>query len=402
MDRRTFLTSGAAIGCSLAASPLLTPVAFADAPTDNRLIVIILRGGMDGVDVFRPLGDPAYAGLRPGLNDGNHLDLNGYWGLHPALEPLLPLWQAGQFGAVQAVSTPYRNRRSHFDGQDILEAGMLDISGSAGGWLNRLLTTMPGAEAETAYAIGREQMAILSGKAPAQRWSPDAQLDISPQAKRLLDLVHHDDPLFRDASAQAIAIAEQLSLDDDAGSETDEEAAAMMESMMAEVNTRGAHVELAQFAAGRLRGDTRIASFSINGWDTHQNQQQALRGALRNLSDTILTLRAGLGPVWDKTAILCMTEFGRTAFENGTRGTDHGTGGAMLFAGGALRGGQIAGTWPGLDEAALLNRRDVMPTMDVRAVSGWVMRGLLGTPRDVISDVVFPGLDLGMDPGLIL
>lgn len=400
MDRRTFLTRGAAIGCSLAASPLLTPVAFADAPWDNRLVVIILRGGMDGLDAFRPLGDPDYSALRPGLNQGDHLDLDGYWGMNPALSGLQSLWDAGEMGAVHAVSTPYRDKRSHFDGQDILEAGSLNIRGEAGGWLNRLLTTVPGATAETAYAIGREQMAILAGQAAAQRWSPEAQLDISPQAKRLLDLVHHDDPLFRDASAQAIAIAEQLS--DAAVQAQDDPAAEMAETMMAAVDASGAHVDLAEFAAGRLRGSTRIASFSLNGWDTHQNQRGGLRVALRQLSETILTLRAGLGPVWGKTAVLCMTEFGRTARENGTRGTDHGTGGAMLYAGGALRGGQIAGAWPGLSEADLYNRRDVMPTTDVRAAAGWVMRGLFGTQADVIQQVVFPGLDLGDDPGLVL
>jgi len=399
MDRRHFLTSGAALGCSLAASPLLTPVAFAQAPTDNRLIVIILRGGMDGLDVFRPVGDPNYAALRPGLNAGNHLDLGGFWGLNPTLDPLMPLWRAGEFGAVHAVSTHYRNRRSHFDGQDILEAGVLNIDGGAGGWLNRLLTTLPGASAETAYAIGREQMAILAGQAAAQRWSPDAQLDISPQARRLLELVHHDDPLFRDASAQAIAIAEQLSMD--AASEADDDTD-MMATMMAPITARGGHVDLAEFAANRLRGETRIASFSINGWDTHQNQHQGLRGALRQLSDTILTLRAGLGPIWARTAVLCMTEFGRTAAENGTRGTDHGTGGAMIYAGGAMRGGQVAGRWPGLARSDLFNRRDLMPTADVRAISGWVMHDLLGTPRDVIENTVFPGLELGDNPRLIL
>ena len=399
IGRRGFLGGGAALGCSLAASPLITPVAFASAPFDQRLVVLILRGGMDGIDALRPLGDPAYAGLRPTLNDGTHLDLGGFWGLHAALEPLMPLWDAGEFGAVQAVSTPYRDKRSHFDGQDILEAGTVSLETDGGGWLNRLLGTIPGSEAETAYAIGREQMAILAGDAPAMRWSPEAQLDISPQAKRLLDLVHHNDPLFRDASAQAITIAEQLVLDAAAPEDDD---MAMAEAMMAEIDARGAHVELARFAADRLRGETRIASFSIAAWDTHQNQRVALRRALEDLAETILTLRAGLGPVWDKTAILCMTEFGRTAFENGTRGTDHGTGGAMFFAGGAVRGGQVLGDWPGLGEAELYNRRDLMPTGDIRAAAGWVLRGLFGTDADVIERVVFPGTELGRDPGIIL
>ncbi len=397
MDRRSFLLQTAALGCSAAASPLLTPVAFADAPGDNRLVVIILRGGMDGIDALRPLGDPAFAALRPGLHTGDHIDLDGFWGLHPGLEALLPLWQAGEVGAVQATSTPYRGKRSHFDGQDILEAGILRTGGDPSGWLNRLLTTLPGAQAETAYAIGREQMAILSGPASVSRWSPDADLRLSGQAQRLLELVYHDDPLFRDAASQAIEIA-ALVKEQDLVAEDDPATMSMMEA----VQSSGVHVNLAEFAAARLRGETRIASFSLGGWDTHQNQKYSLTRSLRRLSDTILTLRAQLGPVWDKTAVLCLTEFGRTAFENGTQGTDHGTGGAMLYAGGAMRGGMVGGAWPGLDEAALFERRDVLPTSDVRALVGWVIRGMFGTAASDIESVVFPDLDLGDDPGLLL
>ncbi len=397
MDRRSFLLQTAALGCSAAASPLLTPVAFADAPGDNRLVVIILRGGMDGIDALRPLGDPAFAALRPGLHTGDHIDLDGFWGLHPGLEALLPLWQAGEVGAVQATSTPYRGKRSHFDGQDILEAGILRKGGDPSGWLNRLLTTLPGAQAETAYAIGREQMAILSGPASVSRWSPDADLRLSGQAQRLLELVYHDDPLFRDAASQAIEIA-ALVKEQDLVAEDDPDTMSMMEA----VQSSGVHVNLAEFAGARLRGETRIASFSLGGWDTHQNQKYSLTRSLRRLSDTILTLRAQLGPVWDKTAVLCLTEFGRTAFENGTQGTDHGTGGAMLYAGGAMRGGMVGGAWPGLDEAALFERRDVLPTSDVRALVGWVIRGMFGTAASDIESVVFPDLDLGDDPGLLL
>ena len=398
MDRRAFLTS---IGCSLAASPLLTPIALAQAPFDNRLVVIILRGAMDGIDAFRPLGDPDYAALRPDLNDGQAADLNGFWALHPALEPLRPLWNAGELGVVPAVSTPYRDKRSHFDGQDMLEAGGQALDGTVNdGWLNRLLQTIPGAQSETAYAIGREQMQILSGPFAAARWSPEARLNISPQAERLLELVLHEDPLFREASVQAIDIASQVALsrEEDAAALEDMAANPMMNS----VASGGQHIQLAQFAAARLRGATRIASFSINGWDTHLNQQNGITRGLSRLSDTILTLRTGLGDDWGKTAVLCLTEFGRTARQNGTRGTDHGTGGAMIYAGGAMRGGQFAGQWPGLAEAALYDRRDIMPTADVRSLAAWVMRGMFGLDRSTLEGVVFPGLELGDDPGVLL
>lgn len=303
-------------------------------------------------------------------------------------------------GAYQAVSTPYRDKRSHFDGQDILEAGYGETRSldARDGWLNRLLLATPGIETETAFAIGRDELKILAGDAPASRWSPDADLRLTPQAQRLLEMVHHDDPLFRDASAQAIALAHELRMNPVTAIDDD----MMAEAMTGMTNRGGDHVKIAEFAAGRLRGDTRIASFSINGWDTHLNQRQGLARVLGQLSDTILTLRAGLGPVWGKTAVLCMTEFGRTARENGSRGTDHGTGGAMLYAGGALRGGQVAGDWPGLGPADLYQERDLMPLRDVRSLAGWVMRGQFGLERAVIEDAVFPGLDLSSEPGLLL
>jgi len=223
-----------------------------------------------------------------------------------------------------------------------------------------MLQTVPGVTGQTAYAIGREQQLILTGAARAARWSPEAELTLSPQAERLLSLIHESDPLFETASAQAVEIAQSVSI----AADRDEAASDMMmgNPMMAAVNGNTEHVQLAEFAAARLRGETRVASFSVNGWDTHLNQKGAIKKALGRLSDTILTLRAGLGPVWGKTAVLCLTEFGRTAAENGTKGTDHGTGGAMIYAGGALRGGRVLGDWPGLAEADLYNRRDLMPT----------------------------------------
>ncbi len=384
LDRRSVL-KGLVVGCSAAASPLVTPVVLASVPWEQRLVVLILRGAMDGLDAVRPVGDPAYRALRPTLSQGG-LPLDGWWELHPALEPLLPLWQAGEFGAVHAVSTPYRDRRSHFDGQDILEAGTGEegLVGSRDGWLNRMLQAVPGVEAQTAYAIGRENLKILAGEAPVSSWSPDVRLRLSPQARRLLELVHHDDPLFRAASQQAIAIVDEL---DGEGQDSG--------------GWQAGHIQLAQFAAGRLRQETRIASFSLGGWDTHGEQGRNLGRALTTLAETIVALREGLGPVWGQTAVLCMTEFGRTARENGSKGTDHGTGGAMLFAGGALRGGRVGGDWPGLGEGDLYAGRDLLPTRDVRAHAAWVMRGLFGLDAQVLEQAVFPGLDIGSDPGLV-
>lgn len=405
LSRRAFLSRSALIGCSLAASPLLAPISLAATPGENRLVVILLRGGMDGLDVVRPYGDPAFAALRgdAGLGDPDGaVDLDGFHALHAGLRPLLPLWTRGQLGFAHAVSTPYRDKRSHFDGQDLLEAGFnaLDDAQSRDGWLNRVLQHLDSAQAETAYAIGRDQMSILGGPAQVQRWSPEADMILSPQAIKLARLIMAEDPAFDAAFIQAMENADG-----------DGDAVAMSEGddMMAMVkqNTKGskngsAERRIAEFAGKRLREDTRIASFSINGWETHQQQERSLLPALSRLSDTILTLEQTLtGPIWNKTTVVAVTEFGRTARINGSGGTDHGTGGAMILAGGGLRGGRVISDWPGLAEAQLYERRDLMPTRDLRALIGWLLHDKFGLPASTIETSIFPGLDMGATPSLL-
>jgi len=359
---------------------------------------------MDGLDVVRPVGDPLLAEYRPGLGSGRadkSIDLNGFYAMHPELEPLHGLWRKGQLGFAQAVSTPYRDKRSHFDGQDMLEAGTgADIPPSAvrDGWLNRMLQILPNATSQTAFAVGREGMKIVSGDAPVSSWSPDARLDMSPQARLLLDQVYHADPLFRDASFEAISIAESLGVagDDSFGLSKTEMRAATKKGA-----TAGQAQVVAEFAARRLVEEARIATFSISGWDTHKAQGGSIKRALRELSTAILTLQSQLGPIWEQTAVVAMTEFGRTVRENGTRGTDHGTAGALLMAGGAIRGGTVLGNWPGLEEAQLYKRRDLMPMEDVRSYPAWLMAGLFGIESNHLQNTIFPGLSLGRDPGLL-
>jgi uncharacterized protein (DUF1501 family) len=403
LSRRNFLARTGLIGCSLAASPLVTPVSFAAAPWDTRLVVIILRGGLDGLDTVQPYGDPAYAKLRSKLKGGPQtgaLDLDGYFALHPALADLMPMWNAKEFGFVHAVSTPYRNKRSHFDGQDILEAGTNSINGGVrDGWLNRMLQAVPGVQMDTAYAIGRGDMQLLKGSAPVANWAPDADLTMSPQAERLMDLITQDDPAMHAALAEARLLS---SPDGDAMGEMADSG----ENMMTEMRRAGSgktHMKVAEFAAKRLRAEARVAAFSLNGWDTHHNQERSLGIALTRLSETLIHLKEQLrGDIWKKTAVVVMTEFGRTARENGTAGTDHGTGGLMITAGGAVKGGKVHGRWPGLGTSDLYEGRDLMPTGDVRTQAAWVMRGLIGLETSVLEQSVFPGMEMGTDPGLIL
>lgn len=234
-----------------------------------------------------------------------------------------------------------------------------------------------------------------------QRWSPQSDLVLSPQAVELARLIMRDDPAFSAAFTQALAISD---------SDGDRVAVEVSDNqMMSMVNANTKHrkgvsleQQVAEFAGKRLREDSRIASFSINGWDTHQKQDNILPNALGRLSDAILTLKETVrGPVWNKTTVVAVTEFGRTARINGSYGTDHGTGGLMVMAGGALRGGRVAGDWPGLDEAALYDRRDLMPTRDVRAMLGWLLHAKFGLEKSVLETAIFPGLDLGADPRLL-
>ena len=384
MDRRIFLKGLGALGCSAAAHPLLTTVSLAEGSPvlgDNRLVVIILRGAMDGLDVLQPRGDAGLLAARPRVLSPA-TDLDGFFALNENLSGLMPLWQAGELAFVHATSTPYRDKRSHFDGQDLLEAGTgtdLVPAAQRDGWLNRLLQALPGVGSETAWAVGRQVMPILTGPALARNWAPDQDLAVSDPARALLERVYANDPLFHAASATAFDLA---GLEDGEGKDID---------------------LIASFVAERLRGSSRIAAFSIAGWDTHRAQIGSIRRPLDRLQRAVLRLRGDAGTeVWGKTVVMAMTEFGRTVRENGSLGTDHGTGGMMLVAGGAVRGGKVYGAWPGLDEASLYDRRDLMPTSDVRDWAAQAMAGLFGLDRGLLEGTVFPGLKMEAAPGLIL
>ena len=214
VSRRSILRAGAFIGCSAAAFPMISPVALAAGPWDGRLVVIILRGGMDGLDVVRPVGDPSFAALRPGLSDpSGTLPLDGFFAMNAHLSDLAPLWNSGELAFAHAVSTPYRDKRSHFDGQDFLENGGHHADGrmtsSRDGWLNRAIARIPGAHVDTAIAVGRSHMLLLDGQAPAGSWSPTNEISLADDERRLLSMLYAGDPLF----ANALKKADMLSQD---------------------------------------------------------------------------------------------------------------------------------------------------------------------------------------------
>jgi uncharacterized protein (DUF1501 family) len=254
---------------------------------------------------------------------------------------------------------------------------------SRDGWLNRALGHIPGAQARTAVAVGRERMILLAGDHPSLSWAPDGDVRLSAAAEGLLLRIYAGDPLFSAAGREALEL--DASTDD--------------------MGVRGGRREttagLAAFAAGMLNGESRIAAFSIGGFDTHSNQVNAIKRPFGWLAEAITTLRADLGDNWGRTCVICMTEFGRTARQNGTGGTDHGTGGLMVMAGGALAGARVHGRWPGLAEGALYKNRDLAPTEDLRRYAGWALRDMFGLERAALEREVFPGLALGDAPKFI-
>ncbi len=373
LSRRGFLAGA----CCAAAAPVVTPLTFAATPGDNRFVTIILRGAMDGLDFVQPYGDQAFATLRPKLGqtpDTGLLDLDGFYGLHPAAAALMPLWRAGQLSFVHAVSTPYRDQRSHFDGQDILETGGAD-RGQKTGWLNRALAVIPRSDARRAIDINTSMELILTGPNPADSWSSQSDFALADDEIAFLERLYAGDDAFAAALDQA--------------KKTD-----MAADLLYGDARRGAGIaDMARLAAGMLREEYRIAGFSISGWDTHVGQPVQFRKAASDLATAIVTLKDSLGEeVWNKTAVLAITEFGRTARENGTGGTDHGTGGLAILAGGSVSGGKVLGQWPGLADDMLLDGRDLMPTGDVREVAAAMLYRQFDITPGNLNGKVFPGL----------
>ena len=382
LTRRNVLkTAGTA---TLLGSVLPARVAFGSAPTENRLAIVILRGGLDGLHAVPPYGDRRYGALRPtiavpppGEEDGA-LDLNGYFGLHPALAPLQPLFAQKQLLIVQAATTGYA-QRSHFDGQNVLENGTDIPYGANDGWLNRALVRLNDGDRRLGLSVGHSVPLVIRGEARVQTWAPTNLPQVDDDFLTRLAYVYEQDATLADALREA--------------RQSQEVTSGMMDRGTARGGPRGQYQALSQ-AAGQLLAapdGPRIAVFEAGGWDTHFGQIFRLRRQLGELAEGLMTFKDSLGPAWDKTAVIVLSEFGRTAAENGSRGTDHGVGGIALLLGGAVAGGRLAGEWPGLSERALYEGRDVQPTTDYRALLKAMLRERMSLDVGFIEDTVFPG-----------
>ena len=356
---------------------------------DPRLVVIILRGALDGLAAVAPLGDPDYAGLHGALalsatGERAALPLDGFFALHPAMPVFHRLYAARQALVVHAVATPYRDR-SHFDGQDVLESGFAGPGQVTSGWLNRALATLPVRERNgvvRGLGVGAIPPLVIRGPAPVLGWTPQALPSADDDLSgRLLDLYRHTDPALELALAR--------------GLETERVVA---RQAMGDVRPRGDSVaamrQAAEGAARLMVADDgpRIAALAFDGWDTHANEGGAsgrLAQLLGGLDSAFDVFQRTLGAAWRDTAIVVITEFGRTARINGTVGTDHGTGSISFLAGGAIAGGRIVADWPGLSATKLHEGRDLAATTDLRSVLKGLLGDQLGLGRAAL-DQTFP------------
>jgi uncharacterized protein (DUF1501 family) len=380
VNRRIFVQCAG----SLALGPLLPRLAFTDADTDARLLLVILRGALDGLAAVPAYGDGNYAGRRGELGiDSPELKLDGTFALHPALTHLHERYRAKEVIVFHAVASPYRER-SHFDGQDLLENGTTGTS-ARDGWLNRALPALPLAKTRSteqiAMALAQNVPLVMRGEARVNSWAPSRLPEAdSDTLQRIADL-YATDPYFASRLQTALAADSVAGEGMDGGKYRRDP-----------LNAIGA---VASAAGKFLAADDgpRIAVIEVGGWDTHANQgadQGQLANRLRGLDQGLENLRTALGPVWKDSAMLVVTEFGRTVAVNGTRGTDHGTATCAFLVGGAVSGGRVIADWPGLATSALYEGRDLKPTLDLRSVFKGVLAAHLGVAERDLEERVFP------------
>jgi uncharacterized protein (DUF1501 family) len=356
----------------------------------------VLRGALDGLAAVAPVGDPDWMRLRGDnahtLNGANAaLPLDAMFALNPAMPNLYRLYKSNQAAVVHAVATPYRER-SHFDGQDVLESGLPRPGSVDTGWLNRALISLaPGERVNSrgrdAFAVGPVAPLVVRGKAQVLSWTPPRLPPASDDTvMRLLDLYRHTDPVMAQALEERIgltAIARAGGMDQNGKAS----APGQVRAYFAE--SAGAAARFLAQADG-----PRIGALAFDGWDTHANEGESngrLATLLGALDGAIAAVETGMGDHWKDTAVVVVTEFGRTARINGTDGTDHGTATIALLAGGAIKGGRVIADWPGLKDANLLDGRDLKPTLDLRAVLKGLLHDHVRVDTAALSDSVFPG-----------
>ncbi|WP_457320354.1 DUF1501 domain-containing protein [Roseateles sp. P5_E11] len=372
----------------------------AQGGTQKKLVVVMLRGAVDGLSVVAPYGEREYATSRPqialaapGAEDGL-IKLDSLFGLHPSLSPLKRHWDGGQLAFVHASGSPDPTR-SHFDAQDYLESGTPGRKSTPDGWMNRLLTALPGEPAPTrAISQGSTPPRIFAGTASV------ASLGLGPNAMQRRAI---DDPQMQSGLAKLYANDAQLSgtlRDTTQGRGEMSRSMAAGEGKSMDPSADAGAPSARSFAADARRlgtlirkdAHTQLAFTAVGGWDTHVNQGAA-RGQLANrlasLGEGLDALSVGLGDTYRDTVIVVVSEFGRTLRQNGNGGTDHGRGNVIWLLGGPVAGGQMLGEWPGLDASALADGRDLAVRTDFRQVLTPLLQRHLGLSETALA-TVFP------------
>ena len=337
---------------------------------DTRLLVVLLRGGLDGLHALVPSDDPSYRSLRRDMTPGDTLKLDGQFGLHPSLAFAHQLYGQRQLLPVVAIAPPHQ-QRSHFEAQDCLENGSARPSGASTGWLNRCADAMAGTEA---LSITSVMPLIMRGPGDASTWSPPLPEQVNPILLQRLQDLYARDPALASSFQRAVATQGAGEGGGEGGGK--------------------GRMAAATAAAARFMSQPtgpRIGFVEDSGWDTHAAEAAILKNKLTELDNGLRAFHDGAQDIWARTVVVVVTEFGRTAKVNGTGGTDHGTGGLALLAGGAVRGGRIAGDWPGLSQGALNEGRDLRVTTDMRALFKAVLAGHLRVDQGKLETVVFPG-----------
>lgn len=380
MKRRDFLSTMCAGGLATFGLPVVrfAHVRQGAAGAGGRFVFVLLRGGFDGLAAVVPHGDPAYAATRGALafDPATLAVLDDTFALAPGLAPLRQFWDRGELAVLHAMAIPYRTR-SHFDGQAVLETGLDKPVGSSDGWLNRLLQVMPGDRSGIAIAAGMPLS--MTGPFTVQTWSPAQLGAVDDVYLERLAALYRTDRVLQGRFEAALQQKDVVGEDPMAGGGA----------------RRGGIAPLMQAAAKILRQEAgpNVAAVEFSGWDTHANQGLAggpLDRLLGQLADGLVALKNDLGETWARTTVVVMTEFGRTARPNGTRGTDHGTAGAGFVIGPKLARSAIVSDWPGLAEHRLYEGRDLQPTLDTRSV----LKGAIAATFDLTAtqvERVFPG-----------
>jgi uncharacterized protein (DUF1501 family) len=416
ISRRYFLKGGgvAMLGFSAMPSFLTRALHAATAPSKKVLVVVFQRGAMDGLNAVVPYGERSYYAMRPSIaipppngspaTAGAAIDLDGFFGVHPSLEPLVPLFREKQLAIVHAAGSP-DNSRSHFDAQDYMESGTPGVKSTEDGWLNRYLQKQPEDNATPfrAVAMGQQMPRTLRGSVSALAIPDIKQFQVLAPVAVSGAMSGGFEALYAQTVDQALH---------GTGQETFE-AVEMLKKVREElyVPENGAAYPQGKFGhtlqqvAQLIKADigVEVAFVDIGGWDHHVNEggvQGQLGNILREFGGSLAAFHKDLGAKLADVTVVTMSEFGRTAAENGNRGTDHGHANCMFVFGGDVRGGRVYGQWPGLDRSRLYEGRDLAVTTDFRTVLGEVVSHHLGSTD---MSFVFPGFryDPRQGPGLI-